>query len=195
MCRRICDCGRHRDRGAWHGTGKAVRNRRASRSQGSVYLLPTAPTAKEHILDRPLSCADHRHLCAFVSVFLDPFSGKTFPGLPIEVSSPDHVGRLETYAQVDSGAELSLFDGRLVQRLGIDLMAGPEILLASSGGFSITGRIHQIELSHLDLGRFTLDAAISTVPIRRNLLGRDFFQHIQIGFREFHHTLLITAAA
>jgi hypothetical protein len=63
----------------------------------------------------------------------------------------------------------------------------------TSGGFSITGRIHQIELSHLDLGRFPLDAAISTVPIRRNLLGRDFLQYIQIGFREFHHNFMITA--
>ena len=126
----------------------------------------------------------------------DPFSGRTFPGLPIEVSSPDHVGRiLETYAQVDSGAELSLFDGRfLVQRLEIDLMAGPEIVLASSGGFSLTARIHRLEILHPDLGSFPLDAAISTVPIRRNLLGRDFFQHIQIGFREFHHNFMITAA-
>ena len=82
----------------------------------------------------------------------------------------------------------------MVGALGIDLMAGPEILLASSGGFSLTGRIHRIEILHPDLGRFTLDAAISTVPIRRNLLGRDFFQHIQLGLRELHHTFMITAA-
>ena len=41
------------------------------------------------------------------------------------------------------------------------------------------------------LGRFTLDAAISTVPIRRNLLGRDFFQHIQLGLREYHQSFFI----
>ena len=86
---------------------------------------------------------------------------------------------------------MSLFDGALlVPRLGIDLMAGREIRLGSIGGFTLAARIHRLELSHPDLGRFTLDAAISTVPVPRNLLGRDFFQRIQIGFREFHHTFL-----
>jgi len=98
-------------------------------------------------------------------------------------------------AHLDTGADLSLFDGALVvPTLGIELMAGREIRLSSAGAFVFSARIHRLELSHPDLGRFTLDAAISTVPIRRNLLGRDFFQHIQIGFREFHHTFLITPA-
>ena len=88
-----------------------------------------------------------------------------------------------------------MFDGALmVPILGIELMAGREIRINSAGVFALTARIHRLEVSHPDLGRFTLDAAISTVPIPRNLLGRDFFQHIQIGFREFHQTFLITTA-
>ncbi len=63
-----------------------------------------------------------------------------------------------------------------------------------AAGFAISARIHRLKLSHPQLGSFTLDAAISTVPIHRNLLGRDFFQHIQLGFREFHQTFLVTSA-
>ena len=128
---------------------------------------------------------------------IDPKTGKSFPSLQIDVSHPESGGRTTSVrAYLDSGAELSLFDGALVvPTLGIDLMAGPEVALDSVGVLALTARIHRLELSHPDLGRFILDAAISTVPIRRNLLGRDFFRHIQIGFREFHHTFHLTAAA
>jgi hypothetical protein len=98
-------------------------------------------------------------------------------------------------AHLDTGAELSIFDGALlVPSLGIDLMAGRETRLNSLGAFAIAARIHRLNLFHPQLGRFTLDAAISTIPIRRNLLGRDFFAHIQIGFRELHHTFHIATA-
>jgi hypothetical protein len=133
------------------------------------------------------------HSFAYLS---DPDSGKSFPGLWVQVSIPGNADRIvDTSAHLDTGSELSVFDGKpILRRLGIDLMAGPEIVLSSSAGFSLTARIHQLELSHPELGRFTLDAAISTVPIARNLLGRDFFEQIQIGIREFHHTFFITAA-
>ena len=38
----------------------------------------------------------------------------------------------------------------------------------------------------LSTARYTIDLDIgfSTVPLRRNLLGRDFFNLVQIGFRE-----------
>ena len=73
-------------------------------------------------------------------------------------------------------------------------MGGREVRLNAAAGFAIAARIHRLVLAHARLGRFTLDAAVSTVPIQRNLLGRDFFQHIQLGFRELHHTFMITAA-
>jgi len=127
---------------------------------------------------------------------VDQFSGKSFPGLKFGVSLPESA-HVELYinAYLDSGAEVSLFDGApLVATLGIDLMVGREIRLDSARGFALGARIHRLSLWHPDLGRFTLDAAISTVPIMRNLLGRDFFQQIQIGFREFHQTFLIATA-
>ena len=73
-------------------------------------------------------------------------------------------------------------------------MAGREVRLDSAGAFALSARTHRLELSHPDLGRFILDAAISTVPIRAISWDAISFGHIQIGFREFHHTFLMTAA-
>lgn len=56
--------------------------------------------------------------------------------------------------------------------------------MASAAGFSIDTIVHPIRLSHPDLGDFNLEIGFSTVPLRRNLLGRDFFNLVQIGFRE-----------
>jgi hypothetical protein len=127
---------------------------------------------------------------------IDSYSGQSYPGLAFEVSLPDDPeASMFMNAYLDSGAELSVFDGGLiVPFLNLDLMAGPEVNLRAATGVALSARIHRVNLSHPQLGRFTLDAAISTVPIRHNLLGRDFFQHLQIGFREFHHTFLIANA-
>jgi hypothetical protein len=128
---------------------------------------------------------------------IDEVSGDSFPGLEFRVSRPGIVDRtIDINAYLDTGAELSIFEGALlVPRFSIDLMAGREVRLNTAAGFGISARIHYLILSHARLGRFNLDAAISTVPIRRNLLGRDFFQRIQIGFREFHHTFHIATAS
>jgi hypothetical protein len=130
------------------------------------------------------------------SYSIDEFSGKSFPGLEFRISLPEAIDpAIDINAYLDTGAELSIFDGALlIPRLGIDLMTGREVRLKAAAGFGISARIHRLALSHVQLGRFILDAAISTVPIARNLLGRDFFEQIQIGFREFHDTFLITAA-
>ena len=127
------------------------------------------------------------------SYSVDEFSGKSFPGLEVRLSVPGNDDLVtDVNAHLDTGAEFSVFDGApLVANNRIDLMSGREVKLSAAVGHAITARIHRLNLSHPQLGRFTLDAAISTVPIRHNLLGRDFFQHLQIGFRELHQTFLI----
>jgi hypothetical protein len=130
------------------------------------------------------------------SYSLDSITGDAFPGLEIRLSIPGKLNyAVDVVAHLDSGATRSVFDGaRLVPTLGIDLMAGREVQLGSALGFTTIARIHRVEVFHPELGLFLLDAAISTVPIRRNLLGRDFFQHLQIGFREFYQIFLIANA-
>ncbi len=51
-----------------------------------------------------------------------------------------------------------------------------------------------VQLAHADLGTFELEIAFSTSEIQRNLLGRDFFDLVQVGIREHHLELLVTPA-
>jgi len=62
----------------------------------------------------------------------------------------------------------------------------------SVAGVGLTARLHRVQLVHPVLGSFALEVGFSTVPISRNLLGRDFFNFIQIGFRERYLTFYVT---
>jgi hypothetical protein len=97
-------------------------------------------------------------------------------------------------AYLDSGAERSLFDGSFAPLLGIDdLFAGHEIPCQSTAGPVLAARLHPVRLSHPALGLFDLEVGFSAGHVHRNLLGRDFFSRVQIGFRESHLTLYVIA--
>lgn len=54
----------------------------------------------------------------------------------------------------------------------------------STLGDSVTAYLHTVRLSLPDVAEFDLEIAFTDVQIRRNLLGRNFFDLAQIGFRE-----------
>jgi hypothetical protein len=122
----------------------------------------------------------------------DPFTGNPFPILPLRAANLNNLGRaLDINAYLDSGAQRSLFDGWIATSLGLDLLSGQALSYGSLGG-TIQGRLHRVRLSHLDLGEFDLEIGFSESQIRRNLLGRDFFNLTQIGFRERYLTFYVT---
>ncbi len=109
--------------------------------------------------------------------------------LPITISNPHQPARaIDAIAYLDSGAQRSLFDGRLARLIGLDLFDGRRLPFASS----IEALLHAVRLSHPELGDFDLELGFSTVPLRRNLLGRDFFNLVQIGFRERRLVFYVT---
>jgi hypothetical protein len=115
-----------------------------------------------------------------------------FPILPLTIRAQRQVTRsADVPAYLDSGAERSLFDGTLAGVIGLDLLSGSRLAFASTAGFSVEAMVHPVRLSHPDLGQFDLDLAFSTVPLRRNLLGRDFLHLVQIGFRERHQAFYV----
>ncbi len=73
----------------------------------------------------------------------------------------------------------------------MDLLAGQEITFQSASGHALPARLRRVRLTHLSLGTFDVEVGFSTTPVR-NLLGRDFFSLIQVGFRESRFTLYIT---
>lgn len=123
----------------------------------------------------------------------DP-NGRRYPRLTFRIENPGKSAEaVDIDAHLDSGAERSVFDGRLAPLLGLELLDGPELILQSITGAKVSTRLHRIRARHGALGAFDLEGAFTTVPIGRNLLGRDFFALIQVAFREGRLTLYFEA--
>lgn len=121
--------------------------------------------------------------------------GDRCPIIQVQLLNPEDPTRVvEVDAYVDSGAGKSLFDGQIASAIGLQLMDGQLQSYSSTAKHSITARLHQIIISHPALGRFPLEVGFSDREISRNLLGRDFFALIQIGFRERFSTFYVTAS-
>lgn len=91
---------------------------------------------------------------------------------------------IDVDAYLDSGASTSLFNGSFLSALHIPLLNNRRKSFASTAGHSIEAYIHRVRLTLPQLGAFDLDIGFSNTQIFRNLLGRDFFNLVQIGFRE-----------
>jgi Aspartyl protease len=122
----------------------------------------------------------------------DP-DGNRFPRLSFQIARVDQPAvSLDVHAYLDSGAQRSLVSGRIGAALGIDILSGPKLVLQTTLGNRLEVTVHPVRLVHPDLGSFTLEVGFSSTDIHRNLLGRDFFDLAQIGFRERFLTLYVT---
>lgn len=120
--------------------------------------------------------------------------GQRYPRLTLRVSNPqDLTQAVDIEAYLDSGAQRSLLGGWIGKALGLDVLEGPQLTYESTAGIGLTATLHPVLLEHPDLGRFDMEVGFSSAPIRRNLLGRDFFNHLQVGFREHQLSFFITA--
>lgn len=122
-----------------------------------------------------------------------PSSGNRLPLIQVQLQT-GHVGGagIDVDAVLDTGAGLSLFDGRFATAIGLDLLAGARKIYQPTSGPGLEGYLHRVRLSHEDLGNFDMEIGFSNGPINRNLLGRDFFDRIQVGFREHHASFFVT---
>ena len=111
--------------------------------------------------------------------------GNLLPRLAFALSLPRNPGkRVDIDAYLDSGSERSLIDGWVGRSLGLDVLSGPRLGYETTMGTVLTATLYTVRLSHDDLGDFELEVGFTSVNIKRNLLGRDFFNLLQIGFRE-----------
>ncbi len=119
--------------------------------------------------------------------------GYRSPRLTLRLANPANpAGLLDVEAHLDSGAQLSLFDGGIGRALGIDVLSGQRKTYQSTVGVGVEATHHAVRLEHADLGVFEIEVGFTLGEIRRNLLGRDFFNLTQIGFREHHSAFYIT---
>jgi len=116
-----------------------------------------------------------------------------FPRLEVRVAKTGTPAEpIDVWAYLDSGAERSLFNGWIGAALGIDILEGPPIVYETGSGAPLSATLHSVRLFHPDLGEFDLEIGLSSSEIPRNLLGRDFFDLVQIGFREHHLAFFLT---
>ena len=110
--------------------------------------------------------------------------GNRFPALLLGIQVPQSDETVDLDAYLDTGASTSLFDGSLLRAIGVDLWTGEPSRYEGTSGTIVEARVHPVELVHDTLGVFRLRVGFSLGTIKRNLLGRDFFDLTQIGFRE-----------
>lgn len=107
------------------------------------------------------------------------------PVLQLRVSPPGNSeNMIDVDAYLDCGTQRSLFNGFLITSLGIPLINDKRVSYTSTAGNSIEAYLHNIQLNLPGVADFNLEIGFSSGGIRRNLLGRDFFNLVQIGFRE-----------
>lgn len=107
------------------------------------------------------------------------------PVLQLQVFHPDNSeNKIDVDVYLDSGTQRSLFNGFIIASLGITLINGKIQRYSTTAGNVIEAYLHRVRLTLPDVGDFNLEIGFSSNTIRRNLLGRDFFNLAQIGFRE-----------
>jgi hypothetical protein len=120
-------------------------------------------------------------------------NARRLPLLKFRVSNiSDPTLMVDVEGALDSGAERSLLNGRIGVALGFDVLGGPRLNFETMGGSLLAATLQRVRLSHPKLGTFELEVAFSTGDIQRNLFGRDFFDLVQIGFREHHLAFYVT---
>ena len=110
---------------------------------------------------------------------------------PIEIRHPsDPSIAVEQDAFLDSGASRSIFRGEIPVMLGLNLLDGEPWSFETNIGETIPARVHTVQLvlpateDQPAPMPMILDMAFALGNVRRNLLGRDFFDLVHIGFRE-----------
>jgi hypothetical protein len=108
-----------------------------------------------------------------------------FPVLQVEIINPaDPTQRVDVDAYVDTGASRSVFFGWIPDAIGLVLLDGRPITYANNMGHEQEGRTLSVRVGHPDLGEFPLDIGFAMWEAPRSLLGRDFLNLVQVGFRE-----------
>ena len=122
-----------------------------------------------------------------------------FPIVQIRICNPrDPAFGLDVDGYLDSGATASLLPGWMARSLGFELLAGSRRPYVSAAGPEFEARVHMVQITEVydtDAEPFLLEVGFATSDVHRNILGRDFFNRMQIGFRENHLVFFLTASS
>jgi len=120
------------------------------------------------------------------------YQDELFPMVMVALRNPATRESVDQDAFLDSGASRSIFLGAAAPMIGFSLLEGEPWEFRTNTGQPVHARIHRVGVVLGDgVAEFALDLAFSTDEIQRNLLGRDFFNLLQVGFRESYGRLYI----
>ena len=113
------------------------------------------------------------------------FDEGSSPILTVTMSRLDGADdEIDVDAYLDSGASRSLFNGSFLRGWGLTLMNDKRKVFTSTSGNGIEAYLHRVRITLPAVGPYELDIGFSNGQISRNLLGRDFLNLVQVGFRE-----------
>lgn len=117
---------------------------------------------------------------------------RAYPIFTVMLRNPlDATQAVEADGFLDSGAEISVFGGWVAQAIGLDPTAGRPWRLESALGAAISARRMEVHVQIPGVGRYPLIPAFVLDEMKRNLLGRDIFNMMQLGFQERHQEFLL----
>ena len=119
----------------------------------------------------------------------------SYAGLPIifvRVFSPDSNGSAITEALIDTGADVSIFDTRVAEDLGIALDGRRTISLRGINGDEVQSPMTEVELQLLGEPDLSVRSLVAFLPdildTVGNLIGRDVLEYLDFGLE---HSLRI----
>jgi hypothetical protein len=88
----------------------------------------------------------------------------------------------EVWAYVDSGSFYSLFDDKVAELLGLDLLKGEKVLAVVGDGSFIPVYLHKVGM-RIGIDEFALKIGFSSkLGVGFNLLGMDVFDRYRVTF-------------
>jgi predicted aspartyl protease len=107
------------------------------------------------------------------------------PRISVRVTSPQTGLSRMVSALVDTGADVSIFDSLLAERLGVEMSARRTITIEGVGGSRIQATLVDVEIRLLDEDDLTLRIQAAFAPHQTttigDLIGLDVLAHFDFG--------------
>jgi predicted aspartyl protease len=107
------------------------------------------------------------------------------PSITIRVRAPETGRSRLTSVLIDTGADRTILDLRLAERIGLDGAGGRNVTLVGLGSGAVEAVVMDVELLLLDEEDLSVIAPIAFAPSHEigvgNLLGLDLLAHFDFG--------------
>ena len=114
------------------------------------------------------------------------------PYILIRITGPK--GFWEGYGLIDSGADRSLFNIQIAEKIGLDLTKAPEEFFGGIEGSSLKAKLHKVKIQIVGMKEYTevLAGFIDSSGVAAILGQEGFFDNFRIKFERDHGIIEIS---